>query len=78
MPVPNAAGDGHYAVVERVEFIAVRLRDAAQAFSPADSVFDFDAAACVGAVVSALRLGQGRRGAFFAASGLAMGQTRGG
>ena len=39
-------------------------------------MFDPDATACVGAVVGALGIGQGRRG-FFAASGLAMGQTRG-
>ncbi|TDN38943.1 hypothetical protein A8B98_20785 [Hymenobacter sp. UV11] len=53
------------------------MGDAAQAFGPADSVFDPDAAARMSAIVSALGVSQGRNGAFFAASGLAMGQTRG-
>ena len=69
MPVPDAAGNGHYRVVKRVGFVAVGLGGASESFGPADGVFNFDAAAGVGAIIGALRLCQGRSRAFFGALG---------
>ena len=54
------------------------MGDTAQVFGPADSVFGLDAATGVGIVIGPLRVGRGRRGAFFAAPRLAVRQARGG
>lgn len=75
MPIPDAASQGQAAVVERGGLIAAGLGNAAQAFGPTDGMFDLDAAAGVDAVVGPLGFGQGRVRAFFAASGLAVGET---
>ena len=77
MPVPNAAGDGHHSVVKRVGFVAEGLGDAAQALGTVDGVLYLDAQPGVGAVAGPLGRGQGRVGAFFAASRLAVRQTGG-
>ena len=77
MPIPATAGDCHYPVIKCIRFVAEGLGDAAQAFGPADGVFDLHAATGVDAVVGALGIGQGRIRAFFAAPGLTVGQTGG-
>ena len=77
MPVPDTAGQRQEPVVERVGLIAAGLGDAAQAFGPAEGVFDLDAAAGVGPVLGSLGVGQGRVRTFSAAAGLAVGQALG-
>ena len=72
MPVPDTTRQGHHPVVEGQGFIAVDLGDAAQAFGPADGVFRLHAAADVGVVLGALRIGQRRSRYLFAAPGLAV------
>ena len=77
MPIPDATGNAHYPVIKRTGFVAEALGDASEPFDPADGVFDLHAATGMDAVVGALGIGQDRIGAFFAAPGLAMGQTDG-
>jgi len=78
MPVPDTAGQGQEPVVERNGLVAASLGHAAQAFGPADGMFDLDAAAGVGRVFGSLKVGQGGVRAFFAASRLAVRQALGG
>ena len=75
MPVLDTTSQGYHPVVEGQGLVAVDSRDAAQAFSSADGVFHLHAAAGVGAVLGALRIGQGRDRCLFAAPGLAVGQA---
>ena len=77
MPVPDTTGQGQEPVSERSRLVAARLGHATQAFSPANRVFDLDAAASVGRILGSLGVGQGQVGAFFTASGLAVGQAFG-
>ena len=77
VPVPNTAGQSQEPVIERGGLIAAGLGHAAQAFGPADGVFDLDAAAGVGGIVGSLDVGPGGIWAFFAASRLAMRQAFG-
>ena len=77
MPIPDTTRQRHHPVVEGKRLVAVDLGDAAQAFGPADGVFDLDAAAGVGGIVGSLDVGQGGVRAFFATPGLAVGQAFG-
>ena len=77
MPVPDTTGQGQEPVIEQGGLVTAGLCDATQAFGPADSVFDLDAAARMGRIFSSLGVGQARVGMFFTAAGLAVGQALG-
>ena len=70
MPIPDTTSQSHDPVVEGQGLVTVDLGDAAQAFGSADGVFDFDAAAGMGAVIGALRVGQGSGRLFLLRRGL--------